>query len=342
MVTRPAALPTVAIFSLGGTIAATNVGADHNGGVTPHLDGDDLVAAVPQLRLVAVVQATTFRQVPSGDLNLSDLTELAEAIQQRFDEGADGIVVTQGTDTMEETAFALDLLVNADRPIVVTGAMRNPTLAGADGPANLLAAVQVAASSDAAGLGTLVVANDEIHAARFVRKAHSSSPGAFQSPGAGPLGWVVEGRVRIVFRVAKLQGIPSGAPDTIPPVALLTSVLGDDARLLTTLEHLGYAGLVLEGFGGGHVPRVVVPVLSDLAARLPVVLASRTGGGETLRDTYGQAGAERDLLGRGLISAGFLNGPKARILLTLLLAHELDLDGVRGAFERVNASVASF
>jgi L-asparaginase len=243
---------------------------------------------------------------------------------------------------MEETSFALELLVDADRPIVVTGAMRNPTLAGADGPANLLAAVQVAASPDAVALGTLVVANDEIHAARFVRKTHTSSPSSFQSPGAGPLGWIIEGRARIFFRVAKLQGIPRRAPDAVPAVALLTSVLGDDARLVTTLEDLGYAGLVLEGFGGGHVPRVVVAALSDLAARRPVVLASRTGSGEVLRDTYGYAGAERDLLGRGLISAGFLNGPKARILLSLLLSHELDLDGIRGAFERVNASAVSF
>lgn len=340
--TSPAGLPKVAIFSLGGTIASTKKGADPGAaGVTPQLDADDLVAAVPQLREFADVETTAFRQIPSSDLTFTDLAELAEAIEQRFDRGAVGVVVTQGTDTMEETSFALDLLVGAEQPVVVTGAMRNPTLAGADGPANLLAAVQVAASPNVAGLGTLVVMNDEIHAARFVRKTHSSSPSTFRSPSAGPLGWIIEGRTRIVFRVAKLKGLPSGAPGKVPPVALLTSVLGDDARLLSTLQDLGYAGLVIEGFGGGHVPGVVMPALSDLAARLPVVLASRTGSGEVLRDTYGFAGSERDMLARGLISAGFLDGPKARILLSLLLSHGLDLDDVRQAFERVNISVAS-
>jgi len=342
-VTSPAQLPRVTIFSLGGTIASTNVGAGQNAdGVTPQLDANDLVAAVPQLRQFADVETRPFGQVPSGDLTLNDLAALATAIDQRFAAGAAGVVVTQGTDTMEESAFALELLVGAVRPVVVTGAMRNPTLAGADGPANLLAAVQVAASSDAVGLGTLVVTNDEIHAARFVRKTHSSSPAAFRSPSAGPLGWVIEGRPRIVFRVAKLQGLPSGAPGRFPAVALLTSALGDDARLLATLEALEYAGLVLEAFGGGHVPGVVMPALADLAARIPVVLASRTGSGETLRDTYVFAGSERDMLSRGLISAGFLDGPKARILLSLLLSHGLAIEGVRDSFERMNASVTSF
>jgi L-asparaginase len=220
--------------------------------------------------------------------------------------------------------------------------MRNPTVAGADGPANVLAAVQVAASSAAAGLGTLVVANDEIHAARFVRKTHSTNPSTFQSPSAGPIGWVNEGRARIVFRVSRLRAGLRGVGGAIAPVALLTSVIGDDGRLITTVEGLGYEGLVLEAFGGGHVPAMVMPVLSALAERLPVVLASRTGGGEVLRETYGFAGSERDMLSRGLISAGFLDGPKARVLLSLLLSHGLDRESVKLAFDEFNDSITSF
>ncbi|MDQ2754966.1 MAG: asparaginase [Actinomycetota bacterium] len=328
------------VFSLGGTIASSD--PDGGGrGVTPRLGARELVEAVPQLLEVADVEAVSFRQVASGDLTLQDLVALAAAITQRFEAGVDGVVVTQGTDTIEETSFALDLLVRDHRPVVVTGAMRNPTVAGPDGPANLLAAVQVAGAAEAAGLGTLVVVNDEIHAARFVRKTHTASPGAFRSPTAGPLGWVVEGRPRIALRAPTLQGTPS-AVGRVPAIALLKSSLGDDSRLIERVEDLGYAGLVLEGFGGGHVPAHVVPALQQLAARMPVVLASRTGGGELLEVTYGFPGSERDLLSRGLISAGFLDGLKARILLSLLLGAGAGRDAVRAAFAQFNDSAFSW
>jgi L-asparaginase len=336
-----AALPRVTVFSLGGTIASTSAGGGGAaGGVTPRLGAQDLVEAVPQLREVADLETVAFRQTSSGDLTLPDMIALAAEITRRLDAGVSGVVVTQGTDTIEETSFALDLLVRSPRPVVVTGAMRNPTLAGPDGPANLLGAVQVAAAPEAAGLGTLVVLNDEIHAARFVRKTHTSSPATFRSLTAGALGWIVEGRPRIALRTPVLEGLPSVVGQEVPPVALLTAVLGDDGRLIERVEEAGYAGLVLEGFGGGHVPARVVPALADLAGRLPVVLASRTGGGEMLQETYGFAGSERDLLARGLIPAGFLDGLKARILLSLLLAAGTDLAGIRKAFDQVNASVS--
>jgi L-asparaginase len=342
-VTDQTGLPHVTVFSLGGTIASTNTSAaGAAGGVTPQLGAHELVEAIPQLQRVAELETVAFREIASGDLILRDLIALASEITKRFDAGVAGVVVTQGTDTIEETSFALDLLVDAPRPIVVTGAMRNPTLPGPDGPANLLAAVQVAAAPEAAGLGTVAVFNDQIHAARFVRKTHTSSPATFRSPTAGPLGWIVEGRPRIAFRTPALEGTPSGVGEEVPAVALLTSALGDDSRLVAQLEALGYAGLVLEAFGGGHVPAPVVPALEDLATRVPVVLASRTGGGELLRETYGFPGSERDLLSRGLIPAGFLDGLKARILLSLLLATDGgDLGGVRKAFEQINSSACS-
>ncbi len=336
------ALARVTVFSLGGTIGSTKGGNDGiSGGVMPRLGAGELVAAVPQLHGVAEVEAVAFRQVPSSDLTWRDLVVLAREITERFEAGVAGIVVTQGTDTIEESSFVLDLLVRDIRPVVVTGAMRNPTLAGPDGPANLLAAVQVAASSEACGLGTLVVFNDEIHAARFVRKTHTSSVATFRSSPVGPLGWVVEGRPRIAFRAPRLEGAPTGVGTEVPPVALLKATLNDDLRLISKVESLGYAGLVIEGFGGGHVPGYIVPALEDLASRMPVVLASRTGGGEILQVTYEFPGSERDLLSRGLIPAGFLDGLKARVLLSLLLATGANLGRVLKTFQSINVSVSS-
>jgi L-asparaginase len=331
--------PRIAVFSLGGTIASTATPGAGGGGVTPQLGADDLVGAVPQLSEVAQVEPVAFRQLPSAELTFTDLVELAAEISKQFESGVSGAVVTQGTDTIEESAFALDLLMPGPQPVVVTGAMRNPTLAGADGPANLLAAVQVAASPPAAGLGCLVVLADEIHAARFVRKTHTSNPAAFRSAVTGPIGWVVEGRPHIAVRVDPLAQLLPAPGRPVPRVALIKVCLGDDGRLLDQLESLGFAGLVVEGFGGGHVPGALAPVLERLAGRMPVVLASRTGTGQTLRETYGFPGSERDLLGRKLISAGFLDGLKARVLLSLLLASGADINGVRARFDRVGGFV---
>jgi L-asparaginase len=315
-----AGLPRVSVFSLGGTIASTADPSRPGAGVTPRLEAASLTAAVPALHQTADLELVTFRQLPSAHLSFDDVCAVAVEVDQRLAGGRVGAVVTQGTDTLEETAFALDLLVDHEQPVVVTGAMRHPRVAGADGPANLLAAVQVARSTAARGLGTVVVLGDAIHAARLVRKTHTSSPAAFRSGGTGPLGWIVEGRVRVALRPAyrpvKLRPPTAG----VPPVALLTVSLGDDARLVEQVDSLGYAGVVVQGLGGGHVPPGMVPALESLARRVPVVLASRTGSGEVLEETYGYPGSERDLLGRGLVAAGSLDGLKARVLLALLLA----------------------
>lgn len=318
------------MLSLGGTISSTDTGGR---GVEPTLTGEALVADVPQIADVAEVSAVSFRQASSGELTLEDLVELAAEIERRVDAGAGGAVVTQGTDTIEETSFALDLLVDRDAPVVVTGAMRNPTLPGADGPANLLAAIRVAASGRARGFGTMVVLNDEVHAARFVRKTHTQNPATFRSPNAGPIGWISESEVRLVLRPPAMPkiAVPGGAPDH--PVALLTMALGDDGRLLGAIEEMGYEGLVIEAMGGGHVPSVMVERLEELARKMPVVLASRTGGGDVLTRTYGFPGSEVDLLDRGLISAGALDGLKARLLLSLLLKSGASGEDISHAFE---------
>jgi L-asparaginase len=210
--------------------------------------------------------------------------------------------------------------------------MRNPTLPGADGPANLLAATQVAVSDAARGLGTVVVLNDEIHAARFVRKTHTSNPATFRSYPVGPIGWISEDAVRVVMRPVGERKISLSEGGRDAAVALHVVTLGDDGRLLAAIESSGYAGLVVEALGGGHVPSVMVGALEDLASRMPVVLASRTGGGEVLRSTYGFPGSEIDLLDRGLIPAGSLDGRKARLFLSLLLRSGKTDEKVREAF----------
>jgi L-asparaginase len=323
-------LPKVAVFSLGGTISSVDAGGK---GVEPTLSGEALVSDVPEIAEAAEVSAVSVRQAASGERTVDDLVELASEITNRIDEGASGAVVTQGTDTIEETSFVLDLLVDRDAPVVVTGAMRNPTLPGADGPANLLASIQVAASDVARGLGAAVVLNDEIHAARFVRKTHTSNPATFRSDPVGPVGWISEGVPRVVLRPPGRHKItlPEDAQDR--QVALLTIVLGDDGRLLPAIEQQGYAGLVVEAMGGGHVPSVMVEALEDLASKMPVILASRTKAGEVLHSTYGFPGSETDLLERGLINAGPLDGLKARLLLTLLLRSGAPREEIEGSFD---------
>ena len=201
----------------------------------------------------------------------------------------------------------------------------------ADGPANGLAAIRVAASPCARDLGCLVVLNDQVHAARWVQKAHTGSPAAFVSPDYGPLGHVIEGRVHIPVRIRRRSPVLSPVPRRSAQIGLATIALGDDGTLIEAIaEHVD--GLVVAAFGAGHVPAAVAPVLGKLAERIPVVLASQTGAGPVHRVTYGFAGSERDLLARGLISAGYLDPLKARILLYLLIASGAGDADIREAF----------
>ena len=323
-------LPEVSVLSLGGTISSTNTGGP---GVTPNLTGEALVEAVPEIPTYANVSAASLRRVPGSDVTIEATVEVAREARRLLDGGAAGVVVTQGTDSIEETAFVLDLLAGGEGPVVVTGAMRNPTLPGADGPANLLAAVQVAANPEARGLGALVVFNDEIHAASLVRKTHTQSPATFSSWPLGPVGYVAENRVRVVLRPERRWRVDLDSVDGEGRVAILTASMGDDGGLIPAVREAGYAGLVVEALGGGHVPSPWVEPLAALAAQMPVVLASRTGGGEVLRETYSFPGSEMDLAGRGLIPSGSLDGRKARLLLTLLLRSGAGAEEISSAFQ---------
>jgi L-asparaginase len=308
----------------------TNSSGD-SAGVVPTLDAAALLAAVPGLtELNLKITARSFRSVPGASLSFNDLSQLIAVVHEELDSGIDGVVVTQGTDTIEETAYFLDLTLARSAPLVVTGAMRNPTMVGADGPANLLAAVQTAAAEHLAGLGCVVVMADEIHAAKHVCKMHSTSPGAFASPNTGPIGQVVEGNPRLIVRPTTTPTYP--APAWAVRIGLITACLGDDAELLRRLGS-GFDGLVIAGFGVGHVPAAFVDPLGDLASRIPVVLTSRTLAGPVLRSTYGFSGSERDLQDRGLINSGFLGPYKARILLHLLVAAGTEHHAIVTAFD---------
>ncbi len=214
--------------------------------------------AVPAIEKYADITTEQLAQVGSASLTIDTIIEVARATRRATDEGAVGVVVTQGTDSLEETAFVLAMLHQSSQPVVITGAMRDPTLPGADGPANLLAAVQVATSEAARDFGAVVVFNDELHDPVFVRKSHTSNPATFTSgPAAGPLGWISEGDVVLPHRPVRRVSlpVPSGR---IAPVALLPATLGDELRLLDFVRECGYVAVVIDGMGGGHVPQTAV------------------------------------------------------------------------------------
>lgn len=316
--------PRVHVLALGGTIAMTG---EPGAGVTPRLTATDLLAATPGLDAVADVRAEQLRQLPSAALTFPDLVAAAERVTEVLGAGADGVVVTQGTDTIEETAYVLDLLLPGDAPVVVTGAMRPASVAGSDGPASLLAAVQVAASPEARGTGVLVVVDEQIHAAARVRKVRASAPGAFASPDTGPLGWVVEGEVHVLAVPSRRHAVPRVDTAALARVhvGVLPVQLDDDGRMLDAVVGLeragrGFDGLVVEAFGAGNVPPQLVAPLAELAARIPVVLTARTGAGIVHTSTYGYPGGGVDLAAAGLIPAGWLDARKARLHLMLVLA----------------------
>ena len=322
--------PRILIVSLGGTITMTSSGA---GGITPTLTADKLIDSVPQLAGVATLEAITQFSMPGASLSVRNLAEVADLLNTRLQADFDGAVVVQGTDTIEDTAFVLDLLVHSTRPVVVTGAMRGPQAAGADGPANILSAVTVAADTRLSGMGVVVVLNDEIHSARWVQKSHTSLTSAFTSPGTGCMGFVAEGRVTLMMTPQRNMAPIQGPLVHDSAVALVSLGLGEDGRMLPTLKALGYSAVVIEGMGAGHVPAVTVGAIEALVTQMPVVLCSRVRGGQVFTQTYGFAGSEMDLIAKGVIPCGHLSASKVRLLLSLLLSTGTTPDGIREVFK---------
>jgi L-asparaginase len=322
-------VPDIVVVGLGGTISMrTMPGVE---GVVPGIDVRDLLDGDRSHEGPAAVETISFRSLPGPHLGLTDILKLDALLKRRFEKGARAAVVVQGTDTIEESAFLLDRLHHGEEPIVVTGAMRHPGLAGADGPGNLSAALRVAASIDVRGLGCLVVMDDEIHAARFVSKAHASRPGGFAST-PGPIGFVAEDRVRILSRPGRLVPVPAGHSAAAPRIACLTVCLGDDGGLVTAAVEAGFDGMVLAAMGAGHVPPAMIEAIARARDSFPILIATRTGGGETLRRTYGYAGAEIDLDRCQVIRAGWLPPAKTHALLSLLVAAGCDEPEIRARF----------
>lgn len=318
----------VLLLTVGGTISMV----DHGSGAVPTLDAQGLAAGVGAGPAIAL-DAETYLTIPGAHLTLEQIVSLADRIDQAA--AFDGIVVSQGTDTIEEVAFALQLLTQPGPAVVVTGAMRPASDPGFDGHANLADAVAVAASPLAPELGTVVVFSAEIHAAAFVRKAHTTATAAFASA-TGPIGWVAEGEPVLAMRPWSVPRLPRHLipePSTpVPEVPVVTVGLGTtdaDAKALVARRP---AGAVVDATGGGHVPAGLADPLGELAEVAPVVLCARPGAGPVLRRTYGFPGSERDLLARGLVSAGLLDARKARVALALLCASGASRDDIAAFF----------
>ncbi|WP_338751759.1 asparaginase [Janibacter alittae] len=327
--------PRIGVAALGGTIAMTSQTGRE---VTPTLTADDLVAAVPRLGEIAEVTATTVATRPSASVTSLDLATVIEWAGARVAAGARGVVVTQGTDSIEETAYWLDLHWDHPEPLVVTGAMRPPATPGADGPANLLAAVLTASAQEARDRGVLVVLNDTVHTAVEVLKARSSHPDAFVSRPFGPLGFLEEEQLHLRAPGHRRPALPVATEGDPPSVALLETHLDDTGDVLDLVTRAGYDGVVIAGFGVGHVPeRMVDAVQRALDAGVVVVMATRAGDGPTHEASYGYAGSEVDLLARGVIAAGWLHPRKARVLLAELLCHGAGVGEVREELARRSA-----
>ncbi|MDE1184436.1 asparaginase [Paraburkholderia sp.] len=312
-------LPRIAVLATGGTIAGAAPDATNTSGYQAGVLGvGHLLDAVPALSGVAQVQAEQIASVDSKDMAMPLWTTLAQRINVlQADPSIDGIVVTHGTDTLEETAYLLHLTVKGAKPVVLTAAMRPASALSADGPLNLLNAVTVAASAASRGQGVLVAFNNRIHCARDVVKTSTYAVDAFQSPEVGALGWVQDGRVE--FQRSPLRAHTDATGFVIgaswPSVEVVVSYAGASRVAVDALVAAGVRGIVVAGTGNGSIHATIQQALVDAVSQgVAVVRASRVGSGHVMRN----GAASDDAL--GFVSAGSLNPYKARVLLMLALA----------------------
>jgi L-asparaginase len=306
------------------------------GAAVPALSGSEILNAVPGAGEVADVEVVDFGRYPGPHMTTRLMMDLSRQVRETLSRPEiDGVVITHGTDTLEETAYLLDLTVAGEKPIAFVGAMRNSSELGWDGPSNLLSAMRVAASDSARGLGVLVVMNETVLAASEATKTHTESFDAFQSPEFGPLGVVDKGEV--IIRRATGQRAHMDVSETAEPVWFIKMGAGVDSTLIDACVDAGAKGLVIEALGRGNVPPDSVPgITRAISADLPVVLVSRCLRGRVY-ESYGYAGGGKHLRNLGVIFSDFLNGQKARIKLSLALALTRNPSEIRDFFELMGA-----
>lgn len=332
----PPARPRIALVATGGTIAGAGTGGD----ATPSaayqsavVTADALVAGVPGLARLADLQAEQLFQIDSADFTDERLLQLARRVAALCAQpDVDGVVITHGTDTMEETAYFLHLTVPTDKPVVLTGAMRPGTALAADGPVNLLHAVAVAAHPSSAGRGVLVVMNEQIHSARDVAKVHAMRVDAFASP-HGALGLVVEGAPRwyrgLTRPHTRASEFDIAAIDTLPLVGVVASHGNMRRELYDAWASAGARAIVHVGFGGGTVPAYMQALLPELRDRgVQVVRAARVGDGPVIRN------ANYDDDAAGSVVVDDQSPQRARLLAALALTRTQDAGEVQLVFWR--------
>ena len=306
----------VVVLATGGTIAMRGARAVPASGPAELLDAVGLEG----------VQSRELLGLPGAHIGLADALGVARAAAAEAAAGR-GVVVTHGTDTLEETAFLCDLMHATEAPVVFTGAIRPASALGADGPANLVDAVAVAGAAAAAGIGCVVVFGGEIHAARGARKVDSAGPSAFGTPGGGPVGRVVEGRVAL--RARPVRPARALAPERLDfRVPVIAATLGDDLAALDAPAD----GAVVAALGGGHLSPAGLERVRAAAHRMPVVLSVRPERGVMLSSTYGFHGAEGDLRASGAVPAGSLSPQAARMKLLACLGCGLEGESLALAF----------
>ena len=325
------ALPRVVVLATGGTIASQY--DPDTGGLRAQLSGEEIVEAVPGLSDVADVRVEQVANVGSYDMTPEIWRVLASRANELLESpDISGVIVTHGTDTLEETAYFLDLTVTSDKPVVVVGAQRAPTFFDTDGPRNLLNAVRVAISEEAIGMGTLVVMNGQIHAARDVTKTNTLDVETFKTLDFGALGVADIEAVRFYRSPLRRQTIPLREDDRLPRVEIVTQYAGADGRLIRLLLEDGELdGLVIEGLGLGHVSSMTVEAIREVrAGGIPVVLSTRVPTGRIV-PLYA---SNVELLDLGCVEADNLSPQKARILLMLAMTRTAESTELEAYFDR--------